>query len=77
MFCYVAIHSKKEYFKRIGLRIKMLRMERGLTARAVTHDVGLNIGRIENAGDDIRLGSILKLCEYFEISIQEFFEGLG
>lgn len=55
----------------------MLRMERGLTARAVTHDVGLNIGRIENAGDDIRLGSILKLCEYFEISIQEFFEGLG
>jgi transcriptional regulator with XRE-family HTH domain len=68
----VAIHSNKEYFKKVGLRIKMLRMERGLTARALTHDVG----RVENAGDDIRLSSILKLCEYFEISIQEFFEGL-
>ena len=76
MFCYVAKHGNKDYFKKVGLRIKKLRMERSLTAREVTYDVGLNIGRIENAGDDIRLGSILKLCDYFEITIQEFFEGL-
>ncbi len=76
MFCYVAKQRNKAYFKKIGQRIKKLRMERGLTAREVTADVGLNIGRIENAGDDIRLGSILKLCDYFEITVQEFFKDI-
>lgn len=51
----------------------MLRKERGLLQVAVVKDTGLNIGRIEAAMVNISISSIDKLCRYYGVTLEEFF----
>ncbi len=63
-------------FRQVAGRIRELRKARGLTQESVYVDTGLNIGRIEVGAKGITLTTIAILCEYFEISLGEFFNGL-
>lgn len=56
--------------------LKALRKERGLLQVAVVKDTGLNIGRIEAAMSNISVTSIEKLCRYYGVTLEEFFDGL-
>jgi transcriptional regulator with XRE-family HTH domain len=62
--------------KQVAGRIKELRAERDLTQEVFYNDTGINIGRIERAKRDIGITTIELICNYFDITIQEFFKNL-
>lgn len=59
----------------IAQRIKALRNENGLTQEDFYNDTNIHIGRIELAKRDISVSTLSKICEYFKINIDDFFEG--
>lgn len=80
MLTFLAGMAKKrrndKLLKQVAGRIKELRAERDLTQEVFYNDTGINIGRIERAKRDIGVTTIEIICDYFDISIQDFFEKL-
>ena len=65
----------KEVFKRkVALTIRQLREEKGVAQDIVWFDEGIHIARLESGKIDPRISTIARLCDYFEITISEFFE---
>lgn len=58
----------------IAKRLKALREMRNLSQEAVLLDTGIHIGRIETGKLDVTVSTVKRLCEYFEISLTDFFE---
>lgn len=65
--------DEKEMMQAIGAGLKKLREERGLSQRDVLYDTGILISRIESRDNSITVFTLLKLCKYFEITLQDFF----
>ena len=63
----------KKLLKKVSLRIKELRDASNITQVDFYNDTGINIGRIERAVNDLSISTLSRICEYFDISIQEFF----
>jgi transcriptional regulator with XRE-family HTH domain len=63
----------KKLLKKISLRIKELREAHNITQEDFYNDTGINIGRIERAVNDLSVSTLSRICEYFDISIHEFF----
>ena len=63
----------KKLLKKVSLRIKELRDASNITQEDFYNDTGINIGRIESAVNDLSISTLSRICEYFDISIQEFF----
>ena len=57
----------------LAKRIKELRKIKGVTQEDALNDTGIQFSRIEQGKRDIQLSTIEKLCKYFEISLNEFF----
>ncbi len=57
----------------LSLRIKKLRAERGLTQLQCFQDTNIHVGRIEQGKRDASFTTIYKLCKYFDITLEEFF----
>lgn len=67
----------EELHKSIVARLKEIRKERGLTQDNVRNDLGeLNIGRIEAGQHSITTTTLAMLCDYYGISLEEFFKGI-
>ena len=62
--------------KKIAVRVKQLRKEKGLTQRDVIYTTDINIIRIEKAEINVTIYTIERLCDYFEITLADFFIGL-
>ena len=60
--------------KKIASRIKGLREEKGISQKELHNVTDINIDRLEGAKVNVTIGTIQKLCSYFEISISEFFK---
>lgn len=65
--------SKEQLLKKLALRVKELRGTKGVTQEEALHDTGIQFSRIEQAKRDVQLSTVQKLCNYFEISMNEFF----
>lgn len=63
--------------KKVAVRIKELRKEHNVTQEVFLYDTSIDIGRIESVRRDISLTTIDRICKYFNISISEFFKGIG
>lgn len=55
-------------------RLKSIRRARGLTQENVRFDTDLNIGRIESGRHSISLTTLSDLCDYYGISLTDFFK---
>lgn len=55
-------------------RLKAIRRERGLTQENVRFDTDLNIGRIESGRHSISLTTLGDLCDYYGVSLKDFFD---
>lgn len=55
-------------------RLKSIRRAQGLTQESVRFDTDLNIGRIESGRHSISLTTLADLCDYYNISLEDFFK---
>lgn len=66
--------TNNKYLKKVAQRIKQLRVDRNLTQEAFYNDTGIHIGRIETEKSNLTLATLIEICDYFKISIIEFFQ---
>jgi transcriptional regulator with XRE-family HTH domain len=77
---FVSLDAKEdntELLSWLATRIKELRVQKHLTQLQCFHETNVHIGRIEQGKRDISFTTLIKLCEYFNITPQEFFEGFN
>ncbi len=66
-------HLDKELLKKVSLRIKQLREEKNITQEVFYNDTGIHIGRIEACKRNPSISTIKRICDYFEITLEDFF----
>ncbi len=62
--------------RQVADRVRELRKARGMGQEAVYEDTGVHIKKIEAKGSNLTITSVAILCEYFDISLEEFFKGV-
>ena len=60
--------------QKIALKIKSLREENGISQRELHYITDINIDRLECAKVNVTVGTISKLCKYFNITLEDFFK---
>ncbi|MEM9363753.1 MAG: helix-turn-helix transcriptional regulator [Bacteroidota bacterium] len=66
--------SKEHLLKTLALRVKELRGIKGVTQEEALNDTGIQFSRIEQGKRDVQLSTVQKLCDYFKISMNVFFD---
>jgi transcriptional regulator with XRE-family HTH domain len=59
--------------KKMAIVLKQLREERGLSQEEVYNDTNIHVGRIETANANPTVSTVAALCDYFKISLSEFY----
>ena len=62
---------------KIGAMFRILRRKAGLTQRAVSKDTGFNIGHIEAGKKNINITTLEYLCNYYGLTLKEFFDDIN
>ncbi len=62
--------------KLIALRIKKLRSGKKISQKDFYNDTNIHIARIETAKINLSISTLNAICEYFEITLKEFFNNL-
>ena len=60
----------------IARRLKELREQKGVSQQYVYIDTDLNVGKIEVGKTNISVSTLNILCDYYGISLEEFFRGI-
>lgn len=76
IFRFMGNQGDPVLLQNISTRIRQLREERNLTQRDVLTDTGILVSRIEMGKRDVSVSTISKLCQYFGITLEEFFKGI-
>lgn len=78
VLCYTDMLNTEEkiLIKRIAQRIKDLRKRKGTSQRLMYYDTEINMGRLETGKENIKVTTIAKLCQYFHITLEEFFRDI-
>lgn len=64
--------------RRLGLRLRQLRQERGLTQEAAAELIGLHakhLSVVENGGVNVTLSSLVGIAVAYKVSLEAFFQG--
>ena len=64
----------KGFIRLVAARLKEVREQNDLTQEVVVYDTGINTGRIESGQRDISLTTVKTLCDYYGISVKDFFK---
>ena len=65
-----------ELLEAVARRLRELRAERGLSQANVYIDTDINMARVESGHTSITLTTLSSLCDYYGVSLEEFFKGL-
>ncbi|MBC7937087.1 MAG: helix-turn-helix transcriptional regulator [Rhizobacter sp.] len=65
--------TNTQLLQKIGIVLKELRAKENLTQDRVYIDTNIHIGRLETATRNFSISTLAALCDYFEISMAEFF----
>jgi transcriptional regulator with XRE-family HTH domain len=63
----------KKFLVSIAFRVKYLRSLKRVTQEDFLNDTGIHIGRIETAKRDFSMTTLRKICDYFNVTPEEFF----
>lgn len=66
--------GNEQLLSNLAKRVKELRSIKGVTQEEALNDTGIQFSRIEQGKRDVQLSTLYKLCQYFEISLHEFFD---
>lgn len=72
----MAQRRDEKLLEQIALRLRELRKVRGLSQDAVFEDTGVFVRRIEAGTNNLTISTLSALCDYYEITLEEFFKGL-
>ena len=61
---------------RIVERLKEVRKQKRITQENVRFDLEINISRIEVGQHSITISTLADLCDYYGITLEEFFKGI-
>ncbi len=67
--------KSEDLLRKIALRLKQLREQKGLTQENFYNDTGIHIGRIETLKRNVSVSTLEDICKYFNISLSDFFQG--
>jgi transcriptional regulator with XRE-family HTH domain len=67
-------YQDKELIYAIILTLKELRESRGITLEIFYFDTGIHLARVEQGKTNISISTLSKICNYFEISLVDFFK---
>jgi transcriptional regulator with XRE-family HTH domain len=73
----MAPRRDEKVLRQVADRIREIRKELKITQTTVFEDTSINIGNIESSPLNLTITSIVILCDYFEVSLEEFFRGIG
>lgn len=75
---WMMLNSDYEHLLRpqITARLKQIRKDREIRQETVRYDLGVNIGRIEGGRHCITLLTLARLCDYYGITLTDFFVGI-
>ena len=63
-----------EHLKTIILTIKEVRKKHGVTLETFYFDTGIHLARIEQGKTNISVSTLSKICNYFNLSLGDFFK---
>lgn len=63
----------RDLLDRIVKRIKQLREEKNISQEVFYIDTDIHIARIETGRTNITVSTLKDICDYFEISLTQFF----
>ncbi len=63
----------EELLKKIALKIKQLREEKGVSQDEVYSETEIHVARIETGKNNLSVSTLSKLCNYFKITLSDFF----
>lgn len=66
--------SIKLALSQIAKRVKELRKKKGVSQQNAYNDTGIHFARIEQGRRDLSYITLLRISEYFGISLKEFFD---
>lgn len=66
-------HNEK-VVREVIVRLKQLRRDRGFSQMDVYIDTDINIARIESGHGNISLSTLADLCDYYQLTLTEFFQ---
>ncbi|MDE6070043.1 MAG: helix-turn-helix transcriptional regulator [Alistipes sp.] len=69
-------HTNDKLLRSIAARLKQLRTERGYTQEVVTDRTGVNVGLYEVGVTNITIVLLSVLCDFYEVTLEEFFSGI-
>lgn len=77
-FCLIMGKQRKNTIlvSKIASRIKQLREEKGVSQDSFFIDTEIHIARIETGKSNVTVSTLSAICEYFDISLSEFFKGI-
>ncbi len=73
----MALRRDEKVLRQVADRIREIRKELKITQTTVIEDTGINVGNIESSPLNLTITSIVILCDYFEVSLEDFFRGIG
>lgn len=65
-----------ELLLKIAIRIKELRNEKNISQEMFYMDTDIHIARIELGKVNITVSTLQDICNYFQISLSDFFSGM-
>lgn len=67
-------YKDEKLLKKIAMEIKRLRREKGITQDHFYYDTNIHIARIETGKVNPSISTIKSICNYFGVSLTDFFE---
>lgn len=64
--------SQNDILFKLAKRVKELRLGKKLTQEEAYNDTGIHFGRIEQGKRDISFTTLKKLCDYLDVSMEDF-----
>lgn len=64
------------FISKIGKKLRSLRNAKGVSQINVYIDTNVNVKRIEAGTQNISVSTLAILCEYYGISLKDFFDGI-
>ena len=73
------IYSYEKFLTELGHKLRQLRIDRGLTLRAMIIQHGFHLAQWQGfeKGKGISVPSLLRLCEVFDLSLEDLIAGVG